>query len=403
MSIGRSSRKRTGAALKSMRICFLCEGYPPAGHGGIGTFTQNLARALVRAGHQVRVLAKMSRNVAGTAYEEDEGVRVWRRPRSTQLLSRARERYDMFRTIARWSETGKIEVVEVPDCAGWIAGWPLLTVPVIVRLHGSLTYINAELGEKVGRTCYCLEWAALRRADFWCSVSHYAAVRTQQLFGLRRDQPTILYNPMNVAAQAPVRTRSNYRVVYTGGLKLNKGVLSLFKAWPQVVAANPQAELNIYGADRPMNGRSMLDFLFSGLDNRLKPSIKFLGFANRHSIFDALQTAAVAVFPSYAEAFAQAPMEAMACGCPTVYTKRTSGPELIEHERTGLLIDPDRPDEIADAITRLLSDAELARRLGEAGRKRIEEKFSIDILVRQNEAFYEHCVEEFRRGRARPR
>jgi glycosyltransferase involved in cell wall biosynthesis len=90
-------------------------------------------------------------------------------------------------------------------------------------------------------------------------------------------------------------------------------------------------------------------------------------------------------------------MEAMACGCPTVYSRRTSGPELIEHERNGLLIDPDRPAEIADAMIRLLGDDALARRLGEAARKHVEERFSVRIMTAGNEAFYEACLSDFRR------
>jgi len=385
------------AATNSMRICFLCQGYPPAPHGGIGTFTQSLARALVRAGHQAWVIGRHSRSDPAPAYEEDQGVHVWRYRGPAHLLSRARIRYELFRTVAGWSRSGKIDLVEAPDCAGWIAGWPRLPVPIVVRLHGSLTYLAAELGQPVDRTALLLERASFRRADFWCSVSEYAAHKTQQLFGLRGDRPTILYNPVDVPLETLAPTRSKNQIVFTGGLKVNKGILSLIKAWPQVVEVSPEAELHIFGRDRPTDdGQSMQAFVLSRLEHQIGKSVRFHGFGDRGQIFHALQTARLAVFPSYAEAFAQAPMEAMACGCPTVYTRRTSGPELIDHDQTGLLIDPDQPDEIANAIIRLLMDDALARRLGEAGRKRIQENFSSEILVRQNEAFYRNCLRHFR-------
>lgn len=126
--------------------------------------------------------------------------------------------------------------------------------------------------------------------------------------------------------------------------------------------------------------------------------LNFHGHVTREKIFHALQTARLAVFPSYAEAFALAPMEAMACGCATVYTRRASGPELIEHNKTGLLVDPDQPGEIADAIIHLLTDDDLTRRLGDAGRKRIQEKFSIQAMVAENETFYRNCVSNFADG-----
>jgi len=380
-----------------MRICFLCEGYPPGGHGGIGTFTQNLARALVRAGHQAWVIARYSRSLPGAAYEEDQGVYVWRYRRPAHLVDRARLRYELFRTVARWSRCGKIDLVEAPDCAGSIAGWPRLPVPVVVRLHGSLTYLAAELGQPVDRTAFLLEWAAFHRADFWCSVSRYAAHKTQQLFGLRGDRPIILYNPIDVPSETLAPTRSKNQIVFTGGLKVNKGILSLIKAWPRVIAVNPEAELHIFGRDRVTDdGQSMQAFLLSQLDPQIGKSVHFRGFGERRQIFHALQTARLAVFPSYAEAFAQAPMEAMACGCPSVYTRRTSGPELIDHNQDGWLIDPGQPNEIAEAITRLLADDDLAKRLGDAGRKRIEENFTTEVMVGQNEAFYQDCLSDFR-------
>ena len=383
-----------------MRICFLCQGYPPASHGGIGTFTQNLARALVRAGHEVRVLGRISRTLSGVDYEEDEGVRVWRYRRPKGLLFRARILYQLFRTISAWSRGGKIDLVESPDCAGWIAGWPRLPVPVIVRLHGSLTYISSELKQPLDLTAYLLEWASFRRADFLCSVSDYAAAKTQQLFGLSAERPTVLYNPVDVPPEPLAPSRSKHQIVYTGGLKVNKGILSLLKAWPAVVAAFPAAELNIYGSDRPMDdGRSMQAFLISTLDPLVGKSVRFHGFADRQGIFHALQTARAAVFPSYAEAFAQAPMEAMASKCPTIFTRRTSGPELIKHDDTGLLIDPDRPDEIANVLIQLLRDDALALRLGEAGKRRIEERFSMAVMCGENEAFYRKCLNQFRGSR----
>jgi glycosyltransferase involved in cell wall biosynthesis len=379
-----------------MRICFLCEGYPPAPHGGIGTSTQNLARALVRAGHQVFVLGRNFARMPASEYEEDQGVRVWRYRSSRQLLDRARIRYKLFRTVYRWSRSGKIDVVESPDCAGWIAGWPRLPVPVIVRLRGSLTYISSELKQPPDRIVYLLEWASFRRADFLCSVSHYAATRTQQLFGFA-DRPAVLYNSLDVPAKTLAPNRSKHQIVYTGGLKINKGILSLLKAWPRVIATDRGAELHIYGANRPADdGQSIQALLLSRLRDQIGDSVHFHGFADRRQIFDAMETARAAVCPSYVETFGNAPMEAMACACPTIFTRRTSGPELIEHERTGLLIDPDRPDEIANAIIRLLTDDALAQRLGEAGRKRVEENFSIGVIVKQNEAFYQDCLSNFR-------
>lgn len=134
-----------------MRVCFLCNEYPPGRHGGIGTFTQTLARALVRAGHQAWVIGRCYPDHPAADYEEDQGVRVWRYRGAAHRLAKARVRYQVYRTVAGWSRDGKIDLVDAPDCTGWIAGWPRLRVPIIVRLHGSLTYLAAELGQPMER------------------------------------------------------------------------------------------------------------------------------------------------------------------------------------------------------------------------------------------------------------
>jgi glycosyltransferase involved in cell wall biosynthesis len=85
----------------------------------------------------------------------------------------------------------------------------------------------------------------------------------------------------------------------------------------------------------------------------------------------------------------------MAAGCPTIYTTRGSGPELIDNGSTGMLVDPDRPDEIARALLALLQDPDLAARLGEKGRRHVEESFSLPVLLARNEDFYGRCLKEF--------
>ena len=69
---------------------------------------------------------------------------------------------------------------------------------------------------------------------------------------------------------------------------------------------------------------------------------------------------------------------------------------MIEHGRDGLLVDPDRPEEIAEAILSLLADDALARRLGAGGRRRAKEAFSLPAVLARNEEFYVGCIRGFR-------
>jgi glycosyltransferase involved in cell wall biosynthesis len=384
-----------------MKIAFICGEYPPGRHGGIGTMTQLLARSLAGAGHEARVVGVYPAADTAPEYEEDEGVRVWRLREPSFRLGWVSARVALFRTIEAWSRSGAVDIVEAPDYQGFTAGWPALPVPVVVRLHGSESYFAAEMGRPMKRSAYWLERGALRRADSWCSVSRYTAERTKEIFGLGTEPRAVLYNP--IETDDPVRNlyRSTRRVVFTGTLTPKKGVVSLLRAWPLVLRNRPDAELHLFGKDgRTESGGSMRDELESLVPDGSRGSVVFHGHVGRAEILENLHSARLAVFPSYSEAFALAPLEAMAAGCPTVFTRRGSGPELIEDGRDGLLVDPDRPEEIARAIGSLLSDDMLARRLGAAGRRRVKLGFSLPLVLSRNEAFYSECIQGFRQERA---
>jgi glycosyltransferase involved in cell wall biosynthesis len=355
-----------------------------------------MARAFVQAGHTVHVVGVYPHEDSCPVYEEDQGVQVRRLRTPAFRFGWVIAHYQLFRKIADLSRRGEIDLVEVPDYQGFAAGWPGLPIPVITRLHGSSSYFAVELGQPVKRNQFRLERSSLHRSDFWCSVSRYTAEKTQALFGLNTPPTAILYNPVELPLTTTQKTRSRNQIVFSGTLTERKGVIPLIKAWSRVVESCPAAELHVFGKPGRTNaGQPMQDYLVKLLDEQTARSVYFHGHVSRADVLSAFQTARAAIFPSYAEAFALAPMEAMAAGCPTISSTRSSGPELIDHGRDGLLVDPDQIDQIADSLIGLLSDSTLAETLGEAGRQRVARSFSMDKILAQNQMFYSRCIENF--------
>lgn len=375
-----------------LRIAFVCDEYPPAPHGGIGTFVRTLGRALVRRGHEVRVIG-VRRSVQDQTpdHQDDTGVQVMRLPPGGPGLGWVAARRRLASRLAQWSRRGEIDVIEVADWEGWAAGWPAFDTPVVVRLHGTASYFAAELGTRVRPLVRWLERRGITRADRICATSAYVAERTAELFpGMRT--PTVLHNASAVPAPTEFGERQRERVVFAGTLTPKKGVLSLASAWPMVVEQCPWATLDFYGADTVhdrVSTAEVIRVLTAG-----HASVRVHGRVTHDTVVGALRTARVAALPSYVEAFALAPLEAMACGCPTVVGRRGAAPELGAEGIDLLMVDPDEPRELAKAIVRVLTDDSLAQRLAEQGRHRVADAFDIERAADANLAFYRACVRE---------
>jgi glycosyltransferase involved in cell wall biosynthesis len=108
----------------------------------------------------------------------------------------------------------------------------------------------------------------------------------------------------------------------------------------------------------------------------------FTGFLHGADIIGALNAADLYLHPAREEIFPNAVAEAMACGRAVVATEIGGMSELLGPDGgAGLLVPPDRPDVMADAIRRCIADAELRARLGVAGRRRIETRFPVPSMV----------------------
>ena len=383
-----------------MRLCVLCSEYPPGPHGGIGTRYRILGRHLAAAGHEVRVVGAYPRGYPAPDYEEDEGVRVWRLREGAGRFGWVGAWRRLYRRVRGWIEGGEVDLVEAPDSRGWFALWPPQPVPLVVRSSGSNTYFARELGRPVNRLTGWMERDTYRRADAWIAQTPHAAALTRALFDLAPPDlvvPNVVDPP---AAVPPFEARVPGRVVFSGTLTEKKGVVPLVDAWPEVAAAVPGATLHLYGKDTERaGGGSTRAHLVERLPEAVRPSVVFHGHVGRDALFAALASARAAAFPSYTETFGNVAVEAMSWGCPTVYTRRSVGPDVVADGVDGLLVDPDRPDEIAGALRRLLTDDGLARRLGGAGRDRVLRRYTAEAVLPPTLALYERLIREHRPGR----
>lgn len=227
-----------------------------------------------------------------------------------------------------------------------------------------------------------LEMRALRRTDAVLAVS--AAVRQAWVAaGLPAERVEVAHNGIDTdafayaAGDSQVRAAARARLgmppeapllVTVTVLRGGKGVDTLLTAFERLLATRPAARLLVVG-DGPEA---------EGLRRRAEPlgaSVHWAGYQARVEPW--LASADLFVLPSRGDAFPTALLEAAAAGLPAVAAASGGVPEIVADGETGVLVDPERPDELAAAIEQLLADPARRAAMGEAARRRAEERFSL--------------------------
>jgi 1,4-alpha-glucan branching enzyme len=181
------------------------------------------------------------------------------------------------------------------------------------------------------------------------------------------------------SARAPRRSLRTITVI--ANLRREKAHDVLVDAAPEILRRFPDARFEIVGA-----GPEMAALAERTRTLGVAPAFAFRGHCD--DVAARLREADVFVLPSRSEAFPNAVLEAMAAGLPIVASGVGGIRELVDHERTGLLVPPDDRAGLAAAICRVIADPAWSARLGAAARERALTRFDFDRMVSGFERLY---------------
>lgn len=172
---------------------------------------------------------------------------------------------------------------------------------------------------------------------------------------------------------------------YIAHLREEKGHRCLIEAAPMVFASFPTARLLLVGREDTAapEVRRRIDTM--GLTGRV------ILTGPRRDVPRILKSSRLVVHPG-AEGFSNAILEAMAAGVPVVAARVGGNREAVVDGETGFLVPPGDAGAFAEAIRKILHDPSLARRMGEAGRRRVKEHFSLDRMVANVEKTYGELI-----------
>lgn len=191
-----------------------------------------------------------------------------------------------------------------------------------------------------------------------------------------RDVQTV-YSGVDLARVDAVHETSSVfpagsRIIGTvGHLSGHKGHRYLLQAMRDVRQVERKARLVIVG-----EGRLRMDLETEAAALGLGGSVCFTGF--RHDVLAMIRGFEIFAFPSTEEALGTSILDAMALRKPVVATQAGGIPESVQDGVTGLLVPPGKPQALADALVTMLKTPERGRTFGEAGRRRVEEFFTVE-------------------------
>lgn len=234
---------------------------------------------------------------------------------------------------------------------------------------------------------------AVRRADLVIAVSNFTKGEIVEMLHIPEDRVRVVcngvapvYRPVeDRAAIKQVKARYGIRgpyLLFVGNLEPKKNVLSLIEAWVLLRREGRfQGSLVIVG-----NKDWYFDDVWQACRrHRVEGEVIFTGVADGDDLPYLYSGAEAFVFPSLYEGFGIPVIEAMACGAPVVASNRTSIPEIASD--AALLVDPEKPAEIAAATHSIITDGAVRRRLVEKGLRRAKE-FSWERAARETLAVY---------------
>jgi len=209
-------------------------------------------------------------------------------------------------------------------------------------------------------------------------------VPASQRFFIPNGVDTHHFQPLTPAKKIALRRQVGWpdelTAIYTGRFVAEKCLDQLISEWPQVRTIFPQAQLLLVGSG-PQE---------ASLRQMAGEGVTFLGQVD--DVQPYLQMADLFVLPSATEGLSNALLEALAVGLPVIATEVGGAPDVIEHRESGWLVRPRQPDDLHNALVTLFNLDDLRASLGQAGRQKVINAYSLDVTAERLVALYQQIV-----------
>ncbi len=403
-----------------LHLCFLSQEYPPAAVNGIGRVIHLLATGLASAGHVVRVL---TRGEDHDRVDLEDGVWVHRLvPSGHQLPNDV----DVPAHIWNYSATlldelhriDRIRPIDVVQSPNWdsegIAAILDGAFTVIVGLYTPLKTVlrvdpamreGIENGQDLVPRLIEVERFVYQNADGYLACGPAIVEEIEGEYGVALDPERlglVAHGLVDISAGVEAGPPSGTpRLLFVGRLESRKGIDTLLESAAILAGRGVDFHLEVIGDDTIVgpNAKTYRES-FEEAWPEYRSLVSFLGRVDDDALHHAYAECDIFVAPSRFESFGLMLVEAATFAKPVVSADIGGMSEIVEDGATGLLVPPDDPVALAEALAELISSPEVRTQMGRRGRDLYEERFTVDAMVAGAEAVYQRLKPERSSGAA---
>jgi len=390
-----------------MKIIMLSWEFPPKAVGGIAPHVYDLTASLTSLGEEVHLVTCGDQGMK--EFENVNGVHVYRiypyhLPSNDFVTWVMQLNMAMLeRAIPLLNELEWVNIIHAHD---WLVAYAARVLkhayhlPLIATIHATEYGRNHGLHNNIQRYISSVEWWQAYEAWRVICCSKFMKKEVRFVFQTPEDKIRVIVNgviPERFNMKKIKTERSMYAandeqiVFYVGRLVREKGVQVLLDAIPRIVEQCPKTKFVIAGkGPYEMELRNQANLL--GISRR----VYFTGYINDEVRNCLYNWADIAVFPSLYEPFGIVALEGMAAKTPLVVSDTGGLSEIIEHGFDGLLANPGDKNSLAEAIIRLLRDAQLREELRFNAFRKVQKEFNWQQIALQTRHVYQEVYNEYR-------
>jgi len=355
---------------------------PELNVGGVETGTVDMARHLVKLGHKAVVVS----NGGELVKELNESGAI-----HYQLPVHKKSLFLIFKNVPRLIEIINKENIDIVHARSRVPAW----VAYFATRKTRAAFITTCHGYYRKHLFSCVMGWAKRVI----AISNVIARHMVDDFGVPYDRIKLIPRSVDLSKYKYIspetKRKEEFNIGIIGRITPLKGHLHFIKAAAKVARLFPRIKIWVVG-DAPVSKevyKDQVQVLVKRLG--LWHCTEFLG--TQRDIPSVLANLDLVVLATTThEAFGRVIIEAQAAGVPVVATKVGGVVDIIEDGKNGLLVPPEDPQAMSVAILKIIRDPQLARTLSESARKKVEEKFTVELMVKNTLEVYKESLHNFR-------